>query len=142
MYYADEAVVVTNPEVSSVRDSDRVLGLLNSKTWRAESGGDSEPVQAHLLLTRYDTQRVAKGEMMTVDDVLEILAIPLLGIIPESTAVLKASNVGMPVVMDEKSPAGTAYTEAVGRLVGEQIEMRIEAAARPGLFQRLLGRTA
>lgn len=141
MYYADEAVVVTNPEVSSVRDSDRVLGLLNSKTHRAETGAD-EPVNAHLLLTRYDTQRVAKGEMLPVEDVLEILAIPLLGIIPESPTVLRASNVGMPVVMDEKSGAGKAYEDAVSRLIGEQIEMRIEGAEKPSLFKRLLGRTA
>ena len=141
MYFADEAIVVTNPEVSSVRDSDRVLGLLNSKTRRAEKS-DSEPIRAHLLLTRYDTRRVTEGEMMPVEDVLEILAIPLLGIIPESTTVLKASNVGMPVVMDEKSNAGKAYEDAVTRLVGEQLEMRIQAEERPNLFRRLLGRTA
>ncbi|MEM1130687.1 MAG: septum site-determining protein MinD [Pseudomonadota bacterium] len=141
MYYADEAIVVTNPEVSSVRDSDRVLGLLNSKTHRAESS-DQSPVRSHLLLTRYDPTRVAKGEMMNVDDVLEILAIPLLGIIPESPTVLRASNLGMPVVMDDSSKAAKAYEDAVARLVGEQIEMRIDTAERPSLFQRLLGRTA
>ena len=139
MYYADEAVVVTNPEVSSVRDSDRVLGLLSSKTHHAEKG--EHTVKSHLLLTRYDAQRVARGEMMKVEDILEILSIPLLGIIPESTAVLKASNVGTPVVFDAKSNAGKAYEDAVSRLVGEQIEMKIQPE-RPGLFQRLLRRTA
>ncbi|MFC3569079.1 septum site-determining protein MinD [Paracoccus sp. TOH] len=142
MYYADEAVVVTNPEVSSVRDSDRVLGLLNSKTFLAEKGDDSA-VKAQLLLTRFDQNRSANGEMMSVQDVLEILAIPLLGIIPESTSVLKASNEGTPVSLDEKSPAGKAYMDAVGRLVGEQIEMRVNPGEqRRGFFQRLLGRTA
>jgi septum site-determining protein MinD len=141
MYFADEAVVVTNPEVSSVRDSDRVLGLLNSRTRRAEQPG-SEPIKAHALLTRYDAQRIAKGEMMTVEDVLEILAIPLLGVIPESQAVLRASNVGMPVVLDESSRAAKAYGDAVARLVGEQIELRVEADERPGFFQRLFKRTA
>ena len=140
MYFADEAVVVTNPEVSSVRDSDRVLGLLSSKTHRAEKGG--ETVKSHLLLTRYDAQRVARGEMMNVEDILEILSIPLLGIVPESTAVLRASNVGTPVVFDEKSNAGKAYGDAVSRLIGEQIEMEIQPIERPGLFQRLLRRTA
>ena len=139
MYYADEAVVVTNPEVSSVRDSDRVLGLLSSKTNRAEKGEGG--VKAHLLLTRYDQGRVARGEMMKVEDILEILSIPLLGIIPESTAVLKASNVGTPVVFDGKSNAGKAYEDAVSRLIGEQIEMKIQPE-RAGLFQRLLRRTA
>lgn len=140
MYFADEAIVVTNPEVSSVRDSDRVIGLLSSKTRRAEKGeGEVKP---HLLLTRYDEGRVARGEMMKIDDVEEILSIPLLGIIPESTAVLKASNVGTPVVFDEKTPAAKAYTDAVSRLVGEQLEMRVRPGERRGLFQRILGRTA
>ncbi|MDQ7774672.1 MAG: septum site-determining protein MinD, partial [Paracoccus aminovorans] len=131
-----------NPEVSSVRDSDRVLGLLNSKTFLAEKGDDSA-VKAQLLLTRFDPARSANGEMMSVQDVLEILAIPLLGIIPESTSVLKASNEGTPVSLDEKSPAGKAYLDAVGRLVGEQIEMRATPGEqRRGFFQRLLGRTA
>jgi septum site-determining protein MinD len=140
MYFADEAVVVTNPEVSSVRDSDRVLGLLNSKTRRAEKG--EGPVKPHLLLTRYDPERVARGDMMKVEDVLEILAIPLLGIIPESPTVLRASNVGTPVVLEAKSNAGKAYEDAVSRLIGEQLEMRVRVTERPGLFQRLLGRTA
>ncbi|MBY6005007.1 septum site-determining protein MinD [Salipiger bermudensis] len=141
MYFADEAVVVTNPEVSSVRDSDRVLGLLSSKTQRAEKG-DGEPVKARILLTRHDQSRIDKGEMMTVDDVLEILAVPLLGIIPESQAVLRASNVGTPVILDEPSSAQTAYKDAVSRLLGEEIEMRIESERKPGLFQRLFGRSA
>jgi septum site-determining protein MinD len=140
MYYADEAVVVTNPEVSSVRDSDRVLGLLSSKTRRAEKGDD--PVKAHLLLTRYDPDRVAKGDMMKVEDVLEILSIPLLGIVPESPTVLRASNVGTPVVLDEASNAGKAYADAVSRLMGEQIEMRAHGPERRGLLQRLLWRSA
>lgn len=141
MYFADEAVVVTNPEVSSVRDSDRVLGLLNSKTKRAEQEG-SEPIKAQVLLTRYDKARIEKGEMMTVEDVLEILAVPLLGIIPESPAVLKASNVGVPVVLDEPSSASLAYEDAVARLIGEQVEMRLDGERKPGLLRRLFGRTA
>jgi septum site-determining protein MinD len=104
MYFADEAVVVTNPEVSSVRDSDRVLGLLSSKTRRAEKG--EAPIQPHLLLTRYDPERVARGDMMKVEDVIEILSIPLLGIIPESPTVLSASNVGTPVILSANSNAG------------------------------------
>jgi septum site-determining protein MinD len=140
MYFADEAVVVTNPEVSSVRDSDRVLGLLSSKSRRAEKG--EEPVKPHLLLTRYDPARVAKGEMMKVEDILEILSIPLLGIVPESPAVLKASNLGTPVTLEANSNAGKAYVDAVSRLMGEQIEVRVLPPERRGLFQRLLGRPA
>ena len=140
LYFADEAVIVTNPEVSSVRDSDRIIGILNSKTRRAEKG--EEAVKQHLLLTRYDPARVERGEMLKVEDVLEILAIPLLGVIPQDDNVLQASNVGMPVVLDERSKAGQAYTDAVKRLAGEQIEMRFTAPAKRGLVQWLLGRTA
>ena len=140
LYFADEAVIVTNPEVSSVRDSDRIIGILNSKTRRAEKG--EEAVKQHLLLTRYDPARVEKGEMLKVEDVLEILAIPLLGVIPQDDTVLQASNVGMPVVLDERSKAGQAYTDAVKRLAGEQIEMRFTAPAKRGLVQWLFRRTA
>src|SRR6516162_3675050 len=96
MRHADAAVVVTNPEVSSVRDSDRIIGMLDSKTRRAEAG---ERLDKHLLLTRYDPARAARGEMMKVEDVLEILATPLLGIVVESPDVLTASNVGAPVTL-------------------------------------------
>jgi septum site-determining protein MinD len=140
LYNADEAIIVTNPEVSSVRDSDRILGVLQSKSRRAEEG--MEPVKEHLLLSRYDPARVSRGEMLKVEDVLEILAIPLLGIIPESETVLKASNLGMPVILDRESKAGQAYIDVVGRYLGEQIEHRFTQPERRGLFQRLLWRTA
>ncbi|HEV2524200.1 MAG TPA: septum site-determining protein MinD [Gammaproteobacteria bacterium] len=116
LYFADEAVVVTNPEVSSVRDSDRIIGVLNSRTQRAEQGLE---VKKHLLLTRYAESRVQKGEMLSVEDVQEILAIPLLGIIPESKAVLNASNNGLPVTLGSPSDAKIAYQKAVARLLGE-----------------------
>ncbi|WP_420557341.1 septum site-determining protein MinD [Roseovarius sp.] len=141
MYFADEAVVVTNPEVSSVRDSDRVLGLLSSQTRRAETEG-SEPVKAQVLLTRHDRTRIESGEMMTVEDVLEILAVPLLGIVPESQAVLRASNIGTPVTLDEPSAASRSYEDAVARLTGQEVEMRIAGERRPGIFHRLFGRSA
>jgi septum site-determining protein MinD len=140
LYFADEAVIVTNPEVSSVRDSDRILGVLQSKSRRAEEG--LEPVKEHLLLTRYDPARVDKGEMLKVEDVLEILAIPLLGIIPESETVLKASNTGVPIILDKTSKAGQAYADVVGRYLGETIEHRFVMPERRGFLQRLLWRTA
>jgi septum site-determining protein MinD len=119
LYFADEAIVVTNPEVSSVRDSDRILGVLASKSHRAEN--KAEPVREHLLLTRYSEARVKRGEMLAIEDVLEILSIPLLGVIPESPAVLNASNRGIPVTLDTPSDAQTAYEQAVRRLLGESI---------------------
>ncbi len=122
MYFADEAIVVTNPEVSSVRDSDRMLGLLASKSRRAENNED--PIKEHLLLTRYNPQRVSDGEMLGVEDVKEILSVTLLGVIPESQAVLKASNSGVPVILDDQSDAGQAYSDAVDRLLGKAVEHR------------------
>lgn len=137
LYYADQAIVVTNPEVSSVRDSDRILGILQSKSLRAETG--AEPVKEHLLLTRYNPARVEGGEMLSVEDVVEILAIPLVGVIPESESVLKASNQGEPVIFDESADAGQAYSDTVGRLLGEEIDFRFIEAGKKGFLKRLLG---
>ncbi|WP_018936161.1 septum site-determining protein MinD [Thioalkalivibrio sp. ALJ24] len=136
-YHADEAIVVTNPEVSSVRDSDRILGILASKTRQVEQGGD--PIPGRLLLTRYSPERVERGEMLSIEDVGEILAIDLLGVIPESQAVLNASNAGQPVVMDMESDAGQAYDDAVARFLGESRPLRFVDAPKRGLFGRLFG---
>ncbi len=137
LYFADEAIVVTNPEVSSVRDSDRILGILHSKSRRAET--DQEPVKERLLLTRYNPERVLAGEMLSVSDVEEILAIPLLGVIPESEAVLKASNQGLPVIMDGAAKAGQAYSDAVNRLLGDEVAHRFLDVEKKGFFRRVMG---
>lgn len=137
MYYADEALVVTNPEVSSVRDSDRIIGMLASKTKKAEEG---QTVTEHLVITRYDPSRVQKGEMLSVDDVKEILAIKLLGVIPESESVLVASNTGMPVVLDDKSDAGGAYFDTVDRFLGKECPFRFMDAQKHGFFSRIFGK--
>ncbi|HTR15778.1 MAG TPA: septum site-determining protein MinD [Acetobacteraceae bacterium] len=137
MRHADAAVIVTNPEVSSVRDSDRIIGLLDSKTLRAETGGR---IEKHLLLTRYDPARAARGEMLKVDDVIEILSVPLLGIIPDSEEVLRASNLGAPVTLaNPTSPPARAYFEAARRLMGETIDVTVPSEKR-GLIGRLFGR--
>lgn len=137
MYFADEALVVTNPEVSSVRDSDRVLGLLSSKARRVELGEGR--VNEHLVLTRYNPVRVERGEMLSVEDVGEILAIPLLGVIPESQAVLSSSNQGVPVIVDQDSDAGKAYDDVVARFLGEARPHRFLTSEKKGLFGRLFG---
>jgi septum site-determining protein MinD len=137
LYFADEAIVVTNPEVSSVRDSDRILGILQSKSRRAIQG--LSPVIEHLLVTRYNPERVDKGEMLGVEDVKDILAIPLLGVIPESQAVLNASNSGRPVILDEKTDASLAYQDAIERLLGEEIDFRFLQVQKKGIFQRIFG---
>jgi septum site-determining protein MinD len=139
MRFADLAVVVANPEVSSVRDSDRIIGILDAKTRLAETG---EKLPKHLLLTRYDAARAARGEMMKVEDVLEILAIPLLGIVAESPDVLTASNLGSPVTLhNPASAAARAYTDAARRLMGEDVALT-SPEPRRGLISRLFGRRA
>src|SRR5207247_205059 len=139
MRYADEAVIVTNPEVSSVRDSDRIIGMLDSKTARAERG---QQVAKHVLITRYDAGRASRGEMLGIDDILDILATPLLGIIPESQEVLRASNVGSPVTLNNPASApALAYADAARRLGGETVTMTVPLERR-GFMHRLLGRRA
>ena len=137
MYFAEEALVVTNPEVSAVRDSDRILGLLSSRTQRAELG--SEPVKEHLVLARYIPDRVSRGDMLQVDDVLELLGIPLLGVVPESKSVLIASNSGSPVILRENSDAGLAYGDLVARFLGEQRDHRFLTPEKRGLLRRPFG---
>ena len=136
MYFADRAVVVVNPEVSSVRDSDRILGLLASKTRKAEKG---ERVQEHLLLTRYSPKRVEAGDMLSIGDVQEILGLDVVGVIPESPEVLQSSNAGVPVILDETSPAGQAYTDAVARILGEERPMRFTTVEKKGFFSKMFG---
>ncbi len=137
MYYADDAIIVTNPEVSSVRDSDRMLGILASKSRRAETA--AEPIKEYLLLTRYSPERVRLGEMLSVNDVQEILSLHLLGVIPDSKAVLNASNAGTPVILDDKSDAGQAYADVVARYLGEEVPHRFIEFQKRTLFGRLFG---
>jgi len=137
LYFADEAIIVTNPEVSSVRDSDRILGILNSKSKRAKEGLDS--IKEHLVITRYSPERVESGEMLSIGDITELLGIDLLGVIPESEAVLQASNAGSPVIHDQQSNSGLAYTDIVDRFLGEERPMRFIEPEKKGLLKRLFG---
>lgn len=137
MYYADSALIITNPEVSSVRDSDRIIGLLQSKTQRAEQ--QQSPIQEHLIITRYSDKRATSGEMLTVSDVRELLHIDVLGVIPESPAVLSASNAGKPVILDPKADAAKAYMDCVARFLGE-LPAYDENAPKAGFLKRLFKR--
>jgi septum site-determining protein MinD len=137
MYFADDAIVVTNPEVSSVRDSDRMIGILSSKSRRAEQ--NQEPIREFLLVSRYSPERVQRGEMLALEDVQEILSLELIGVIPESTAVLNASNAGVPVILDRDSNAGQAYSDVVARYLGEDLPHRFLTVEKKGLFGRLFG---
>lgn len=137
MYYADEAVIVTNPEISSVRDSDRILGILASKTKRAIDG--KEPIKEHLLITRYNPKRVNAGEMLSITDIQEILRIELIGVVPESDAVLHASNQGLPAIHLDTTDVAEAYKDVISRFLGETKPMRFTEYQKPGLLQRLFG---
>jgi septum site-determining protein MinD len=137
LYFADQALVVTNPEVSSVRDSDRILGILASRSLRAEQG--DEPVKEHLVLSRYAPERADRGDMLSVDDVLEILGIPLLGVIPESQTVLQSSNAGVPVILEDSSEAGAAYGDLVDRFLGKSLPHRFTSSQKKSFLQRLFG---
>lgn len=137
MYYADIALVVTNPEVSSVRDSDRILGMLASKTKKAELG---ETITEHLVVTRYSEKRVSSGEMLSLEDIKELLGIPLLGVVPESQSVLNASNAGAPVILNEKSPAGKEYQEIVSRFLGHAPAYQGPIKKKKGLLKRLFAK--
>lgn len=137
LYFADEAVITTNPEVSSVRDSDRILGILSSKSRRAENA--QAPIKEHLLLTRYNPGRVSRGDMLSMEDVLDILRIPVLGVIPEDQSVLRASNQGEPVILDIGSNAGKAYDDTVARLLGEELPFRFIEEEKKGFLKRLFG---
>jgi septum site-determining protein MinD len=137
MYYADDAIVVTNPEVSSVRDSDRMIGILSSKSRRAEQNLDG--IREYLLVTRYSPERVQRGEMLALEDVQEILSLDLIGVIPESPSVLNSSNAGIPVILDHESSAGQAYRDMVSRYLGEDLPHRFLSIEKKGLFGRLFG---
>jgi septum site-determining protein MinD len=135
--FADEAIVVTNPEVSSVRDSDRILGILQAKSKRAQEGG--EPVKEHLLITRYSPKRVEDGEMLSYKDVQEILRVPIIGVVPESESVLHASNQGTPAIHIESSEVADAYKDVIGRFLGEELPLRFVDYEKPGLLKRIFG---
>jgi septum site-determining protein MinD len=136
-YFADDALVVTNPEVSSVRDSDRILGILASKSRRAIEA--DEPIKEYLLLTRYNPKRVEDGEMLSLKDIEDILRIKLIGVIPESESVLQASNQGLPAIHLEKTDVAEAYRDVVARYLGEERPLRFVDYEKPGLFKRLFG---
>ncbi|AEG31850.1 septum site-determining protein MinD [Thiomicrospira cyclica] len=138
LYFADEAIIVTNPEVSSVRDSDRILGILQAKSRRAEQGEDS--IKEHLVLTRYNPMRVAAGEMLAMNDVVELLSVDLLGVVPESQDVLQASNAGTPVIMQDGTDASEAYKDIVARFLGEEKPQRFLTIEHKSLFKKLFGK--
>ncbi|MDH3326593.1 MAG: septum site-determining protein MinD [Gammaproteobacteria bacterium] len=137
LYFADEALIVTNPEVSSVRDSDRILGILAAKSKRALNG--DEPIKEHLVITRYSPKRVELGEMLSIDDVKDLLGIPLIGVIPESESVLSASNSGVPVIHDIDSNSGQAYADVVDRFMGVNLPLRFLNVEKKGLLSRIFG---
>jgi septum site-determining protein MinD len=137
MHFADDALIVTNPEVSSVRDSDRILGMLGSKTKRAIEGQD--PIKEHLLITRYNPNRVEDGQMLSLQDIQDILRVPLIGVIPESENVLQASNQGTPAIHMTGADVSEAYKDVIDRFLGEEKPLRFTDVEKAGFFKRLFG---
>eukprot|EP00903_Cladosiphon_okamuranus_P011522 g10849.t1 len=140
MYLADEAVIVTNPEVSSCRDSDKMVGFIASKSRRAETG--ETPVRQTLLVTRYDPARAESNEMLTLGDIQELLGLEVLGVVPESKSVLTATNLGQPVIMTEGDDAALAYKDAVDRFLGKKVDLRFVEPKPVGLLKRIFGSTS
>jgi septum site-determining protein MinD len=138
LYFADEAIVVTNPEMSSIRDSDRILGILQAKSLRAEKGED--PIIEHLVLTRYNSERAELGEMLGYDDVVEFLKVKLLGVVPESVDVLNASNAGYPVILEKNSDVSFAYQDIVDRFLGEEKDFLFLTTEKKGFLQKIFGK--
>ncbi|AWD32634.1 Septum site-determining protein MinD [Candidatus Kinetoplastibacterium sorsogonicusi] len=137
-YFADDAIIVTNPEISSVRDSDRILGILSSKSKRAIN--NEEPIKEFLLVTRYNAKRAINGEMLSISDIEDILRINLIGIIPESENILSASNQGIPVIHMDNTDVSIAYKDLVSRYLGNDIDMKFINYEKPGILKRLFRR--
>jgi septum site-determining protein MinD len=133
LHHADHAIVVCNPEVTSVRDADRIMGYIAARSRRAQSG--LAPVREHLVVTRYNEERAKRGEMLSLPAIQDILAMPLLGVVPDSPAVLRASNAGRPASLDAGSEVGRAYRAAATRFLAETRQ----AAAQPGRTARAAG---
>lgn len=125
---ADVAIIVTTPEISAVRDADRVIGLLESK-------GLYNP---KLIINRIRQDMVKRGDMMNIDDIIDILAIDLIGIVPDDEAVVVSTNKGEPVVIDEKALSGKAYRNITKRITGEEIEFLDLDANEEGKISKIL----
>ncbi|TFJ88238.1 hypothetical protein NSK_000589 [Nannochloropsis salina CCMP1776] len=138
MYFADDAIIVTNPELSSCRDSDKMIGFISSRSKRAELG--QEPVRQSLLVTRYDPERAQKEECLRLEDIKELLGLELLGVIPESKCILTATNLGQPVICMPDQDAGQAYMDTVERFLGEEKEFRFLSPRPTGILSMLFSR--
>ena len=136
MYFSDEAIICTNPELSSCRDSDKMIGFIASNSHRAVT--NREPVLQRLLVTRYDPARAEKEESLSLHDIQELLGLPLIGVIPESKSVLTSTNLGQPVIMGDDR-AGEAYKDVVKRFLGEETPFRFTTYEQPGFFKRMFG---
>lgn len=131
--FADQALVISTPDISSVRDADRVIGIIDAKSLKAQQG---EEVQKHIIINRIKPHMVERGDMLSTDDVLKILALPLIGVVPEDEKVITSTNTGEPVVRDEKAMSGEAYRRIARRIMGEEIEF-LDLTAKKGIFKRL-----
>ena len=135
IYLADRALIVTTPEISSVRDADRVIGIIDAKSKKAQEGKE---VQKHIIINRLKPELVKKGEMLSIEDVLHILALPLIGIVPDSEDIVKSTNLGEPIALNEKSIVGEAFRRIARRILGEEVEF-LDLESKKGIFDILKG---
>lgn len=135
IYLADRALIVTTPEISSVRDADRVIGIIDAKSKKAQEGKE---VQKHIIINRLKPELVKKGEMLSIEDVLHILALPLIGIVPESEDIVKSTNLGEPIALNEKSIVGEAFRRIARRILGEEVEF-LDLESKKGILGILKG---
>ncbi len=135
IFLADQALIVATPDVSSVRDADRVIGIIDAKSEKAKEGKE---VEKYIVINRLKPEMVESGEMMSIDDVLNILALPLIGVIPEDPKILTSTNLGEPIVLDKNSMAGEAFRRLSKRLLGEKVEF-LEFKSKKGFVKFLKG---
>lgn len=131
--FADRALIVSTPDVSSVRDADRVIGIIDAKSLKAQQGDE---VQKHIIINRLKPELVERGDMLSTDDVLKILALPLIGVVPEDEKVISSTNMGEPVVRDAKATSGEAYRRIAQRIMGEDAAF-LDLKAKKGILKRL-----
>jgi septum site-determining protein MinD len=132
---ADRALIVTTPDVSAVRDADRVIGIIDAKSKKAQEGGE---VDKSIIINRIKQDMVDRGDMLGIDDVLSILALPLIGVVPDDESVISSTNTGTPIVRHDKAPSGEAYRRIGKRILGEDIPF-IDLSTPKGLIAYLKG---
>jgi septum site-determining protein MinD len=135
IFLADRAIVVTTPEISAVRDADRVIGIIDAKSQKAIDG---QEVEKHIIVNRLKPELIEKGDMLSVEDVLHILSLPLIGVVPDTEEIVSSTNLGEPIIHNEKSVAGEAFRRIAKRIEGDDVPL-VDLDSNKGFFAKLKG---